>query len=844
MNAASKTWALVVGIDRYEDPAVKPLSGAVADAVAFADWLRALGVPDRQVILHAAPTRASRQRLKGRKPAPATDREIQKSVARLEKVKTGERLIVYLAGHGLYEPSARRLFLLEEFTQAYPANMAIELYINRFLSMGFKRQFLFLDGCQNLPYSPTERQRIQPAMFATGFTPQAENFLVACFAASQEQLAREVDGHGLFTRSLLEGIDFTKAPQEAVGLDFETGQRFLDVKKLVTEYVRPIVQATAPTPQTPIAQMYPGETTALWPFYTFRDDEQAGCLTLDVAPSAAAGQVERVAISVAQQQLWSCSRPRPPSKKLDLPFEVRVPVGMKVTASCVLQRGSSWTGETEHLVPIAPDTPVTFNLQPPPPHSELPGVLLKTVQIGGAEVLDRFSYDDVAANLGVRPVKSGRTIAPGVMFYHHESGPAFELLRPSSEAAVVSRRLAADWARAIVDVTPEDVGVSTTLIGSPAAGTRPRLRFRFAKGGAEALAGPVAIRNLVWIGRPENAPLEALYEAAVGQAPAGSHSLAALEEEPDVEVEPGHAQVRVDLPWGSWATTIEAVPASSQDVRLPSTVGQPPLRVRLAGEPRRRGSFIFGAKGRAPVITLRNGISGQRSSRFKAVRGGSAHWALSAPDAAWVHTPEAVPIAAAGRWSFPFLAGRSFGFERGTGWVRVEPLSSVPSTAWDVLLFRGLLDALPPEKALDLTRDKWDDLLLGIAGAYAVYALPPDEANERLLAVAVRNLSRLSKRHLAADVADIDLLRAALTTRGGKPLTPADQRSLERWARVSAVPILRWGIPIAIRLIEDAVVAGEPFDRWLEDLRRIEEGLSPVSVWTAWGEPPRRARPA
>ena len=56
MNEARTTWALVVGIDVYADPAIPVLQGAVADALAACRWLRRLGVPDEQVLLHASPS--------------------------------------------------------------------------------------------------------------------------------------------------------------------------------------------------------------------------------------------------------------------------------------------------------------------------------------------------------------------------------------------------------------------------------------------------------------------------------------------------------------------------------------------------------------------------------------------------------------------------------------------------------------------------------------------------------------------------------------------------------------------------------------------------------------------
>src|SRR5947209_7248984 len=154
MNEGQTTWALVVGIDKYDAaPTVRELQGAVADAVVAVQWLRQLGVPDAQIRLHASPsaTNAAALNQLGLVYKPARDPDIWSSVSDIRE-QTGTRLFVFLFGHGLYEPSTRRLFLTQEAGVGGAwNNMGIELYIELFLSMKFARQFLVLDGCLNKP---------------------------------------------------------------------------------------------------------------------------------------------------------------------------------------------------------------------------------------------------------------------------------------------------------------------------------------------------------------------------------------------------------------------------------------------------------------------------------------------------------------------------------------------------------------------------------------------------------------------------------------------------------------------------------------------------------------------
>src|SRR5512144_3114631 len=116
MPDPTKSWALVVGIDQYNDAIVPPLDGAVADAVAAVQWLRGIGVPDAQILLHAVPRGPSVAAVAALNlPKASNDASFDAIDASLATLgdNTGERLFVFLAGHAVYEPSAGRLFLCQ-----------------------------------------------------------------------------------------------------------------------------------------------------------------------------------------------------------------------------------------------------------------------------------------------------------------------------------------------------------------------------------------------------------------------------------------------------------------------------------------------------------------------------------------------------------------------------------------------------------------------------------------------------------------------------------------------------------------------------------------------------------
>jgi hypothetical protein len=203
MDEGSTTWALVVGINHYDagPDKVRPLSGAVADAAATVSWLKRIGVPKEQIFLHTSPLASPAVAATQVIPKSALEVEIWASINRLTKVSTGTRLFVFLFGHAIYEPENKRLFFTQDFgVNDRWVNLSLDRYIDLFLSMGFRRQFLFMDGCNNLPYPRTARTKIGAGYSGPAdVTPRAENSMVACYSCSQTEEAAEIGGRGLFT---------------------------------------------------------------------------------------------------------------------------------------------------------------------------------------------------------------------------------------------------------------------------------------------------------------------------------------------------------------------------------------------------------------------------------------------------------------------------------------------------------------------------------------------------------------------------------------------------------------------------------------------------------------------
>lgn len=839
MIEAATTWALVVGIDAYEAPAIRTLTGAVNDAVAAVAWLRMLGVPDSQLLLHAAPSDASRPGLEalGLVYADARKPTVWGSIARLRRVAGGTRLIVVLTGHGLFEPAGGRLFLTQEAgVDDLYVNLGLDTFIQVFLALPFRRQFLFMDGCLNYPYATGVRPTIQPAGpdGAPLPVPDPANGLVALYSASQGQVAREGGNRGLFMDCLLEALDPARlsAPPRglcgAVSYDFTTGARSVDLRRVMDDWVRPALATVAPnqTPGFDLSGAAQGRPS--FPLYRLLPDLPAATVQVEVQPPDAVASLTGFDLYLDDRaRPWEERLARPPLPAIPVPLVRRLPLGAPAVVECSVEPTAPWdiVNASQHFT-VGGDQRVLFELQPRvtvgagDTGTERYNVGLRTAD--GARAYE-VRYDSRLAAAVTRAVAAAAVEVPllreagggqvrGIGFEHHESGPVFHVPRDLETAG---RALVAAWAEAVREVAPAGLAVETVVRGDQASPALPNLRFTLPENGLEPLVGALADRLAVSAG-PATATKGD--ETAARRLP-----LRALEHEPTVWLPPGPTRLQLETPWGSW-TAVEIVPASGQlTVALPATIGHPPLRVRLHAERARRDGQILGVADRARAASGRPFGSPRRRRTLQPGQAGRAAWALAWPGAsapaAWLAT-----LAGPTPVVFPVDAGRTLAIEWIGAWPRVEPLAAVAEPAWDLLLVVGQLDGLTPDAAWDLAMAKWEDPLLGLAGAYALFAA----ADWSRLRVVAGNL-----RGLPLAGPDLDLLALAAESPGATPLPAAAVERLAALAAAAEPPRLRWGVRLGCDLLARAG-RGPGLTSWRRSLQAIEAGLSPVSVWTAW----------
>ncbi len=361
MRDADTTWALVVGIDDYAS--VNKLTGAAQDAVDVVGWLRRLGVPDTNILLHAAPAEPTQAAVAGLGLTVGGCREadLWESFRALSK-KQGSKLFVFLMGHGLFEPGGSRVFLTQEADQEVLKNLSVEWYAAYLRGQAFTDQYVVMDGCLNLPYTAAERAKFTPGEQSAVVLPPPRPDVrqVYCFSAQQGEKALEIDGHGLFTQTLLKTLDPDHPDEGCVDLDDESGVVRLDLARAVNDIVAPLVTAKAPRQHPGLQALGAVRTSTVLPIVELVPDRTAR-VRVSVDPADAIEGVRKITLW-SDSNDWRAIKPKPPDTSVPTTFDSVVPVGLEVVARLSVVQGGAWGQPEQQEFVAEADRDVVFKL--------------------------------------------------------------------------------------------------------------------------------------------------------------------------------------------------------------------------------------------------------------------------------------------------------------------------------------------------------------------------------------------------------------------------------------------------------------------------------------------------
>jgi Caspase domain len=223
----SDRFALIIGVDKYQDEEITTLEGASNDARALAETLiRCAGFPADQVILLSSNQSLERQ---------PTRANILRRLSNLRQAVPREgMLLVYFSGHGMVRQIGRtqQAYLLPMDAQvegdidlAEDSAISVETMRDRIRDTGVEQVIVILDACRNDPLtSRSVRAKARPMSEAFKRFDFSRNQGIKAFAVIYATQVGEVayenkeKQQGYFTLALVEGLQGKAAENGTVTL--------------------------------------------------------------------------------------------------------------------------------------------------------------------------------------------------------------------------------------------------------------------------------------------------------------------------------------------------------------------------------------------------------------------------------------------------------------------------------------------------------------------------------------------------------------------------------------------------------------------------------------------------
>ena len=180
LPVGAKRWALVIGVDKYQDPQISPLKGSDNDARLIADALvRYAGFPQDQVILLATNQPLERQ---------PTRVNILRRLSNLSTtVPKDGLLLISFAGHGMERGG--HAFLLpadaqisDQISFLEETAISINRVKERIKETGVSQVVVMLDACRNDPGGRADAPNQLSAAYTSVFNFDVRNREVQAFA--------------------------------------------------------------------------------------------------------------------------------------------------------------------------------------------------------------------------------------------------------------------------------------------------------------------------------------------------------------------------------------------------------------------------------------------------------------------------------------------------------------------------------------------------------------------------------------------------------------------------------------------------------------------------------------
>ena len=227
-----ETYALVVGIEKYQAGSDWNLNGPAKDAINFADFLVNRKIKPENIHLFVSPLNQNSDLLqKTSLPVKPANRENISDIINylLDKNIAGQLLYVFWGGHGIITKSRetkRRLLFSDSDNKNYrnlDFNSLQEALKNSGENSGFARQVYLIDACANSLYTEhfeiTRSEQAGERFSSNGHDKKNEQFVL--FASPEYEIATNENeaGTGSFSKAVLK--ELKELPEDRLLLDME-----------------------------------------------------------------------------------------------------------------------------------------------------------------------------------------------------------------------------------------------------------------------------------------------------------------------------------------------------------------------------------------------------------------------------------------------------------------------------------------------------------------------------------------------------------------------------------------------------------------------------------------------
>ncbi|MFE6228030.1 MULTISPECIES: caspase family protein [unclassified Streptomyces] len=316
-----RTYAVVVGAERYAAGPSWDLPGPAADARRFTAWLRGRGVPAAHISLLTAPLPGAGGPEVDVPEAPAGREAVQEVLTGRLPALEGDLLWVFWGGHGVTDPQGHRRLFYADAGPDDRRNLDLDAWLTAFstdLVPGFRRQIWLIDSCQtfveDLMLSRTLPRDVPPG---GDRLPGREQFVLLASGRGQRAANDPVRQTGAFSRAVLAALDapgdggawppdmaavagtvlreFTGGGQRPTSLWHRTwagDEHRFDAS--AAPAAPAAVPAPRPVPEEPVPDAALAELIALladWPSMTDQNQRQ---LVLGMLPADLAGSIPRL----------------------------------------------------------------------------------------------------------------------------------------------------------------------------------------------------------------------------------------------------------------------------------------------------------------------------------------------------------------------------------------------------------------------------------------------------------------------------------------------------------------------------------------------------------------------